>query len=143
MYSKRKVKRYLQMIRTKKSISQKKVIDKHFFLVYWIKYVLVIRLQGKKMSGQFVIKPVRSLEDRRLKPIDRNILDVLQRRSSDKGYCWPAYNRIAEDCGICRRSAIYSVKRLVEFGYLIKSKRTIGDTDEQTSNTYFIKFDPE
>lgn len=95
------------------------------------------------MSGQFVLKPLKALQDKRLKPIDRNVLDAIQWRSNSKGYCWPAYSTIAEDCGICRRSAIYSVKRLVECGYLVKAKRGIGDTQEQTSNSYFIKFDPE
>lgn len=95
------------------------------------------------MPGQFVMIPSRVLKDLRLKPSDINVLMSLQSRSGEKGYCWPAYKKIAEDCRICRRSAIYSVKRLVEYGYLVKSKGTIGDTDEQTSNRYFIKFDPE
>lgn len=95
------------------------------------------------MPGQFDILPKRAKADKRLVLSDIKVLATLQERSSTKGYCWPAYNRIAEDCGISKRTAIYSVKRLVEYGYLVKSKRTIGDTDEQTSNTYFIKFDPE
>lgn len=93
--------------------------------------------------SRFIQKPTKAFLDKRLKPVDLAVLDAIQYRSNEKGYCWPAYNRIAEDCRICRRSAIYAVKRLVEYGYLVKSKRTIGDTDEQTSNTYFIKFDPE
>ena len=95
------------------------------------------------MSNRFTPIPTSAIQDKKLKPIDKAVLMNLEYRSNEKGYCWPAYNRIAEDIGICRRSAIYSIKRLVDLGYLVKSKRTIGDTQEQTSNTYFIKFDPE
>ena len=95
------------------------------------------------MFGRFDILPKRAKRDKRLVLSDIIVLATLQERSGEKGYCWPAYERIAEDCGISRITAIRSVKRLVEYGYLVKSKRTIGDTDEQTSNTYFIKFDPE
>lgn len=95
------------------------------------------------MTGQFDILPKRAKGDRRLNLSDFKVLAILQERSSDKGYCWPAYNRIAEDCCISKRTAIYAVKRLVQYGYLVKAKRTIDGTEEQTSNTYYIKFDPE
>ena len=93
--------------------------------------------------SRFIGLPPRILTDFRLKKSDFRVLMFLEESSGKKGYCWPAYSKISKKCRIDRSTAIRSVQHLVKCGYLVKSKRTIGDTDEQTSNYYFIKFDPE
>ncbi len=94
------------------------------------------------MAG-FTAIPNAALQDRRLSWLDKNVLLALSLRSDTNGYCFPAYQKIAEDAGCCKRSAIRSVQKLVELGYVFKKKRGLGDTDEQTSNAYFINFNPE
>ena len=94
------------------------------------------------MAG-FASIPNKALRDSRLSWLDRNVLLALAMRTDTNGYCFPAYQRIAEDAGCCKRSAIYSVKKLCELGYLLKQKRGIGDTAEQTSNGYYINYNPE
>jgi len=94
------------------------------------------------MAG-FAAIPNRAMGDRRLSRLDRDVLLALAIRTDINGYCFPAYKKIAEDAGCCKRSAIYSVKKLCECGYLFKQKRGIGDTNEQTSNGYYINYNPE
>lgn len=39
------------------------------------------------------------------------------------GRAWPSYDRIAEAAGVCRRTAVTAVAKLVKLGYLIKTRR--------------------
>ena len=94
------------------------------------------------MAG-FSSIPNKALKDKRLTHLDRCVLMALALRTNSGGYCFPAYNKIAEDAFCSRRTAIYAVKKLVEYGYLLKQKRTIAGSAEQTSNGYFINYNPE
>lgn len=88
--------------------------------------------------------PARAIGDTRLKKTDILVLASLNYRSNKKGYCWPAYETIAEDVGCCRKSAISAVKRLEEYGYLTRQTRFYkGIIGRKTSNGYFINYNPE
>ena len=49
---------------------------------------------------------------------DCGVLGVVLDRMNDDGLCWPSLKQIAEDAGITRPSAVKSVRRLLERGYL-------------------------
>lgn len=87
--------------------------------------------------------PLRAFSDKRLTKSDWGVLASLNQRTDRKGYCFPSYRRIAEDTNCSRRTAIYSVKRLIECGYLVKESRFVEGTDDRpTSNKYYINFNP-
>lgn len=89
--------------------------------------------------------PVRAFTDKRLKKTDLGVLASIYQRTDKNGYCWPSYRRIAEDSNCSRRTAIYSVGRLVSCGYLVKVDRTIPNTKgegKDTSNGFYINFNP-
>ena len=87
--------------------------------------------------------PKRAFLDSRLKKSDWGVLASLNNRTDKKGYCYPSYKKIGLDTNLTRRTAISSVKRLIELGYLVKEPRFIDEKKEQqTSNRYYINFNP-
>lgn len=87
--------------------------------------------------------PKRAFLDSRLKKSDWGVLASLNNRTDKKGYCYPSYKTIGKDTNLTRRTAISSVKRLIELGYLVKEARFVDGTDDRpTSNKYYINFNP-
>jgi len=71
-----------------------------------------------------------AIRDSRLKPADVSVLAVvLERINSKSGYAWPSLNTIAEDACSNRSTVKRSMRRLVEFSYL---KKTKGDSTRST-----------
>lgn len=95
------------------------------------------------MDSYFITIQSKLYEDERLLPIDTFIIGYLQFRTGKNGYCWQSYNHIASDLHISRRTVIRSMNRLVKYNYVIKVNRTIDDTEEQTSNCYYINQNPD
>jgi len=85
----------------------------------------------------------KAATDSRLTPVDRSILLLLFTMCGTKGYCWPSYAHIADKIGISRRYAIERMSRLIEIGYVVKGKGYVGESQEQSSNKYFINNNPE
>lgn len=90
------------------------------------------------MIPQFTQIQLRVLKDRRVSPRMRDVMGLLQSMMNEQGVCWPSFNYIADSLGISRRTVINIINRLVELNYVIKMKRTIEGTNEQTSNYYAI-----
>ena len=95
------------------------------------------------MEGQFTIIQNKALLDERLSAIDKVILLNLQSMMGVNGYCWPSYNYLAEKANCSRRSVIRSMKRLVYYNYVRKTTGTVGETNEQSSNRYYINNNPD
>ena len=95
------------------------------------------------MNGQFTVIQNRVFDDIRLKSIDFTILAVLQSMMGVNGYCFPSYNYIADKAHCSRRTAISSMHRLVLIGYVVKEKGVVGDSNEQSSNRYYINNNPD
>jgi DNA-binding GntR family transcriptional regulator len=86
---------------------------------------------------------LKALNDRSLNATDFRILSKIQTMSLKNGYCWPSYEFLANSLGVSRRTAIYSVKRLVERGYLVKGNGTFPNSMKQGANRYFVNNNPE
>ena len=95
------------------------------------------------MTGQFTVIQNRVFDDTRLKSIDFTILAVLQSMMGVNGYCFPSYNYIADKAHCSRRTAISSMHRLVLMGYVVKERGVVGDSNEQSSNRYYINNNPD
>ena len=90
------------------------------------------------MMPQFTQIQLRVLKDKRVKPRMRDVMMLLQSMMNEQGVCWPSFNYIADSLGISRRTVINIINQLVKLNYVIKMKRTIEGTNEQTSNYYAI-----
>lgn len=90
------------------------------------------------MTTQFTQIQVRILKDTRVTPNMIRVLLLLQSMIGENGFCWPSFNYMADSLGLSRRTIIYIINKLVDLGYVIKKKRTIKGTEEQTSNYYAI-----
>lgn len=58
--------------------------------------------------------------DSHLSRTDLAVLIAVLDRMNDQGVCWPGLGRIASDTGAARSSAVRSVKRLTDRGYLLR-----------------------
>ena len=65
------------------------------------------------------------------------LLMLANRSSHDDGSCYPSLNRVAEECGLDRRTVIRVIKKLEDKGLLkvVRSKKTNG---ENHSNKYYL-----
>ena len=95
------------------------------------------------MSGQFTICQTKILADKRVSNTMFRVLMLLQSMMGVNGYCWPSYKYISEILGISERTAIRAIKELVNIGYVCKVKGTVGNTQEQSSNHYYINNNPD
>ena len=86
---------------------------------------------------------LKALNDKKLNATDFRILSKIQTMSLKNGYCWPSYEFLGLSLGLSRRTAIRSVKRLTELGYLVKGKGTFPTSFKQGANRYFVNNNPE
>ena len=85
---------------------------------------------GKLLRKWQAIRAAAS--DKRLSAAaDLRVLVAIVDRMNDKLEAWPGYGTIGRDVGIDRRTASRSVDRLVETGYLVKTRAS-----SRNSNTY-------
>ncbi|MGN1091437.1 MAG: helix-turn-helix domain-containing protein [Alphaproteobacteria bacterium] len=95
------------------------------------------------MNGQFTVIQNKIFQDKRLSTIDFSVLAVLQSMMGVNGYCWPSYEHLASLAHCSRSSAIRSIRKLEMLNYIVKLKGTVGDTNEQSSNRYYINNNPD
>lgn len=86
---------------------------------------------------------LRALNDRNLNATDFRVLSKMQTMCLKNGYCWPSYEFLGQSLGLSRRTAIRSVKRLVELKYLVKGKGTFPTSMKQGANRYFVNNNPD
>lgn len=77
---------------------------------------------------------LHAVPDHRLTGSDLRVLvAILNRINKETGNAHPGFSRIATDAGVSRRAVNYSVNRLAELGYLIRTRR-----EKLQSNLYAI-----
>lgn len=86
---------------------------------------------------------IRALNDKNLNATDFRILSRIQAMCLKNGYCWPSYEFLGQALSVSRRTAIRSIKRLVELNYLVKGKGTFPTSMKQGANRYFVNNNPE
>ena len=80
---------------------------------------------------------VDALADQRLAKGDCAALAAILTRCNDQGEAWPSLGTVAKDAGVSRPTAVRSIRRLVDLGYLVRQSGT-----RTTSNRYRIGASP-
>lgn len=71
----------------------------------------------------------------------RLVLLAIADSASDEGYCWPSLDTIAKKCNLSRQITREYVRAFKKIGVIEVEKRTIKNTEVQTSNGYWFKKD--
>ncbi len=66
------------------------------------------------------------------------LLMLAERHNKDTGQCRPSHDKLAEDCGLTRRSVIDQISRLAEAGYITVLSRANGNM--RLPNQYLLNF---
>ena len=90
----------------------------------------------------FSICPQKVFANKNLKDIDLRVYLTLQKFSNEDGYCYPSIMKMADICGVSRRTVERSLARLEEQKAIARQKRIKNDGG-YTSNGYYLKLDAE
>ena len=90
----------------------------------------------------FAICPNKVYKNKDLTGVDIKVYLAIQGFSNENGYCFPSIAKIADICGVCRRTVERSLAHLEELKFIARQKR-IKDNGGYTSNGYYLKLDPE
>ncbi len=90
----------------------------------------------------FAICPNKVYKNKDLTGVDIKVYLAIQGFSDEDGYCFPSIAKIADICGVCRRTVERSLSHLEELKFIARQKR-IKDNGGYTSNGYYLKLDPE
>lgn len=66
------------------------------------------------------------------------LIMLAERHNSDSGRCDPSHERLADDCGLTRRSVMDQIKKLEDAGYIRPMSRAKGNL--KLSNHYVLNF---
>ncbi|MFT2536388.1 helix-turn-helix domain-containing protein, partial [Escherichia coli] len=66
------------------------------------------------------------------------LIMLAERHNSDSGRCDPSHERLADDCGLTRRSVMDQIKKLEDSGYIRPMSRAKGNL--KLSNHYVLNF---
>ncbi|RMD66484.1 helix-turn-helix domain-containing protein [Candidatus Parcubacteria bacterium] len=102
-------------------------------------------LERKSQYQDIAVIPVKALTDRRLPPRDITVYAALSAHITEPGWCSPSLSRIGRMLGITRQAVQKSVRRLEEFGYLMRHARfePCRGGDRQSTNRYRLKSSDE
>ena len=95
------------------------------------------------MLGQFTTIPNALFLDERLPRSCVIVFGILQNHAGTNGQIYPSYDTIANEGKISRRTAIYAVKTLTQYGYIAKQTRFSDDKGCMTSNFYYLNPNPQ
>lgn len=90
----------------------------------------------------FSICPKKIYQNKGLTGTDLRVYLTLQGFADDNGYCFPSVSRIADICGVNRRTVFRSLCTLEQFGAIARQKR-IRDSGGFTSNAFYLKLEPD
>ena len=93
----------------------------------------------KYEKGNFILVPNKS-ELKKLDAQSQVLFMWLCSFTDEKGQCYPSVSRLAECCGLSRKTIIERVKILIDKGFLTKSHRFVENS--QQTNLYQIHLLP-
>ncbi len=70
---------------------------------------------------------------------DKFVLLMLANYANEFGKCWPSFNRLADDTGLCRRSIILSLQTLSSGGLIDVEERKLDG--QNITNIYTVRLD--
>ncbi len=89
----------------------------------------------------FSICPQNVYKNKDLNGIDIKVYLSIQGFADENGFCFPSINKIADICGVCRRTIERSLTRLESAKVIVRTKRIKKDGGF-TSNGYYLKLEP-
>lgn len=90
----------------------------------------------------FSICPKKVYQNKDLTSTDIRVYLCIQGFANAQGYCYPSIVKIAEMCGICRRTVERSLSALEKANVLARRKH-IADNGGYTSNDYYLNLAPD
>ena len=91
----------------------------------------------KKIDGNFTMIPNNFITDPRLTTYDFKVLCYLCMLTDEESRCFPSYDTIVENTGVCKSTAINSVNKLSELNIISKNNRK-DNNNKFWSNNYVI-----
>ena len=85
----------------------------------------------EEQNGFFLTIPAIIIQDRRLTWSERSIWAYLNYRQGENGYCWPSFQRVADDLNISRNTVIKGIRNLTNMKYI---KTEQNGTGSQTNH---------
>lgn len=89
----------------------------------------------------FSICPKNVYQNKDLSGTDLRVYLTLQGFADDDGYCFPSVAKIADICGVNKRTIFRSLCTLEQYGAIARQKR-IRESGGFTSNAFYLKLEP-
>lgn len=90
----------------------------------------------------FSICPRSVYQNKGLSATDIRVYITIQGFANAQGYCYPCINKIADICGVCRRTVERSLSNLEKANVLARRKH-LATNGGYTSNDYYLNLNPE
>ena len=90
----------------------------------------------------FSICPKKVYQNKYLSTLDVRVYLAIQGFANDDGFCFPSVSKIADICGVNRRTVFRSLNNL-ELHKCIAREKRMRDDGGYSSNGYFLKLEPE
>ena len=90
----------------------------------------------------FSICPQKVYKNKALDGTDIKVYLAIQGFADESGFCFPSVARIADICGVSKRTVFRSLKTLESFKLLAREQR-LRNTGGNTSNAYYLKLEPD
>lgn len=90
----------------------------------------------------FSICPQKVYKNKALDGTDIKVYLAIQGFADENGFCFPSVARIADICGVSKRTVFRSLKTLESFKLLAREQR-MRNTGGNTSNAYYLKLEPD
>ena len=90
----------------------------------------------------FSICPKKVYQNKDLDGTDVKIYLAIQGFADDSGFCFPSVAKIADICGVSRRTVFRSLKKLESYKVIAREQR-IKSNGGYTSNAYYLKLEPD
>lgn len=89
----------------------------------------------------FSICPKKVYQNKDLDGTDIKVYLAIQGFANDDGFCFPSVAKIADICGVSKRTVFRSLKKLESYKVLAREQR-MKNTGGNTSNVYYLKLEP-
>ncbi len=90
----------------------------------------------------FSICPKKVYQNKDLDGTDIKVYLAIQGFANDDGFCFPSVAKIADICGVSKRTVFRSLKKLESYKVLAREQR-MKNTGGNTSNAYYLKLEPD
>jgi biotin operon repressor len=71
----------------------------------------------------YTIVPIRVVKDKRIRVAAYRVLLAICSYANRAGLCWPSHINLGKDLGVSRQAVSRQLKKLIDYGYLVKVKQ--------------------